>query len=54
MAITGTVGWILKENLPGWQAALRAQADKFAMMVRKARLLFIRSSFGLPSISADS
>ena len=32
MAITGTVGWILKENLPGWQAALRAQADKFAMM----------------------
>ncbi len=32
MAITGTIGWILKENLPEWQSALRAQAEQFAMM----------------------
>jgi hypothetical protein len=32
VAITGTIGWILKENLPDWQAALRAQADRFAAM----------------------
>ena len=32
MAITGTIGLILKENLPGWQSALRAQADTFAVM----------------------
>lgn len=32
MAITGTIGWILKKNLPGWQAALRTQADRFAVM----------------------
>ena len=32
MAITGTVGWIVRENLPEWQAALRSQADRFALM----------------------
>jgi len=32
MAITGTAGWILKENLPEWQSQLRAQADRLAMM----------------------
>jgi hypothetical protein len=32
MAITGTVGWIVRENLPEWQAALRSQADRFAAM----------------------
>jgi hypothetical protein len=32
MALTGTIGWILKENLPEWQSALRAQAEQFAMM----------------------
>ena len=37
MAITGTIGWILKENLPQWQAALRAQADRFAMMRAQSR-----------------
>jgi hypothetical protein len=30
MAITGTIGWVLKENLPQWQSALRMQADGFA------------------------
>jgi hypothetical protein len=30
MALTGSVGWLVKENLPTWQAALRAQADGFA------------------------
>jgi hypothetical protein len=30
MAITGTVGWIVSENLPEWQAALRSHADRFA------------------------
>jgi len=30
MAITGTVAWIVRENLPEWQAALRSQADRFA------------------------
>src|ERR1700723_1859983 len=32
MALTGTVGWIVKENLPEWQAVLRSQADRFAAM----------------------
>jgi hypothetical protein len=32
MAITGTIGWILKDNLPEWQSWLRSQADKIAVM----------------------
>jgi hypothetical protein len=32
MSITGTVGWIVRENLPEWQAALRSQVDRFAAM----------------------
>lgn len=36
MAITGTIGWILKENLPQWQSALRDQADSFATMRTQA------------------
>jgi hypothetical protein len=32
MAITGTVGWIVRENLPEWQAALRRHADGFAAL----------------------
>jgi MFS family permease len=32
MAITGTVGWIVSETLPEWQAALRSHADRFAAM----------------------
>jgi len=32
MAVTGTIGWILKDNLPEWQSWLRSQADRFATM----------------------
>jgi len=32
MAITGTVGWFVKENLPEWQTWLRSQADHFATL----------------------
>jgi hypothetical protein len=35
MAVTGTIGWFLKENLPEWQAWLRAQADR---PIRKMRV----------------
>ncbi len=36
MAITGTAGWIVSENLPEWQAALRSHADRFAAMRMQA------------------
>jgi LexA-binding, inner membrane-associated putative hydrolase len=37
MAITGTAGWILNQNLTEWQSRLRAQADCFA--TRRAQSL---------------
>jgi hypothetical protein len=32
MALTGTIGLYVKENLPQWQTYLRARADDFASM----------------------
>lgn len=38
MAITGTAGWFLSQDLPEWQSQLRAQADRFAAMKRESAL----------------
>jgi hypothetical protein len=45
MAITGTVGWIVRENLPEWQAALRSQADRFAAMRVQTESLLLQTLF---------
>lgn len=54
MALTGTVGWIVKENLPNWQAALRSHADRFAAMRAQTQDLFCRCSSGWRNTGADS
>jgi hypothetical protein len=47
VALTGAVAWILKENLPGWQAALRAHADRFAALRAQTQDPFLGSFFRL-------
>jgi hypothetical protein len=42
MALTGTVGRIVKEYLPNWQAALRTHADGFAAMRAQTEDPFLR------------
>ena len=45
MAITGTVGWIVRENLPEWQAALRIHADRLAAMRMQTETPLLQALF---------
>ena len=47
LSVTGTVGYFMNQQLPQWQASLRAEAERFAQLRETSPSLLPTTGYGL-------